>query len=46
MITPIEIKKKAVNKYKAYLQSIVEGESFTPIIIVGDKKPNEDTIKL
>lgn len=45
MITPIEIKKKAVNKYKAYLQSIVEGESFNPIVIVGDKKPNEDTIK-
>lgn len=45
MITPIEIKKKAVNKYKAYLQSIVEGESFNPIVIVGDKKPNEDTVK-
>lgn len=45
MIAPIEIKKKAENKYKAYLQSIVEGESFTPIIIVGDKKPNEDTVK-
>ncbi len=45
MITPIEIKKKAANKYKAYLQSIVEGESFNPIVIVGDKKPNEDTIK-
>jgi len=45
MITPIEIKKKAANKYKAYLQSIVEGESFNPIIIVGDKRPNEDTVK-
>ena len=45
MITPIEIKKKAANKYKAYLQSIVEGESFTPFVIVGDKKPNEDTVK-
>ena len=45
MITPIEIKKKAANKYKAYLQSIVEGESFNPIVIVGDKKPNEDTVK-
>lgn len=42
MITPIEIKKKAANKYKAYLQSIVEGETFNPIVIVGDKKPNED----
>ena len=45
MITPIEIKKKAANKYKSYLQSIVEGESFNPIVIVGDKKPNEDTVK-
>ena len=45
MITPIEIKKKAANKYKAYLQSIVEGESFNPIVIIGDKKPNEDTVK-
>ena len=45
MITPIEIKKKAANKYKAYLQSIVEGESFNPIVIAGDKKPNEDTVK-
>jgi hypothetical protein len=45
MITPVEIKKKAENKYKAYLQSILEGESFIPIIIVGDKKPNEDTVK-
>ena len=45
MITPIDIKKKAANKYKAYLQSIVEGESFNPIVIVGDKKPNEDTVK-
>ncbi len=45
MITPTEIKKKALNKYKAYLQSIVEGESFNPIVIVGDKKPNEDTVK-
>ena len=45
MITPIEIKKKAANKYKAYLQSIVKGESFNPIVIVGDKKPNEDTVK-
>ncbi len=45
MITPIEIKKKAANKYKAYLQSIIEGESFNPIVIVGDKKPNENTVK-
>ena len=45
MITPIEIKKKAENKYKAYLQSIVEGKSFNPIVIVGDKKPNEDIVR-
>lgn len=45
MITPIEIKKKAANKYKSYLQSIVEGESFSPIVIIGDKRPNEDTVK-
>ena len=45
MITPIEIKKKAANKYKIYLQKIVEGESFDPIVIVCDKKPNENTVK-
>lgn len=45
MITPTEIKKKAINKYKAYLQSIVEGETFNPIVIAGDKKPNEDAVK-
>jgi len=45
MITPIEIKKKATNKYKAYLQSIVEGESFNPFVIIGDKRPNENTAK-
>ena len=45
MITPIEIKKKAANKYKVYLQSIVESESFNPIVINGDKKPNENTVK-
>ena len=43
MITPAEIKKKAENKYVAYLQSIVSGEEFSPIVIVGNKKPNEDT---
>jgi len=45
MITPTEIKKKAANKYKTYLQSIIEGEAFNPIVIVGDKKPDEDTGK-
>ena len=45
MITPNEIKKKAANKYKAYLQYIVEGAAFAPIVIACDKKPNEDTVK-
>lgn len=45
MITPIEIKKKAENKYTAYLQSIVEGHTFQPITIDGDKRPNNDTFK-
>ena len=45
MITPVEIKKRAANKYKTYLQSIVEGTSFDPIVIVGDKRPNENTVK-
>ena len=45
MITPSDIKQKAENKFVAYLQSIVEGESFNPIVITGDKKPNEDTVK-
>lgn len=45
MITPIEIKKKAENKYCACLQSIVEGESFRPMVIAGNKKPNEDIVK-
>ena len=45
MITPTEIKKKAENKYVAYLQSIVEGISFQPIVIAGDKRPNSDTVK-
>ena len=45
MITPIEIKKKAESKYCAYLQSIVEDESFHPIVITGNKKPDESTVK-
>ena len=44
MITPAEIKKKAENKYVAYLQSIVSGESFFPIVIYGNKKPNDNTV--
>lgn len=45
MIAPTEIKKKAESKYCTYLQSIVEGESFRPIIIAGNKKPDENTVK-
>lgn len=45
MITPTEIKKKAENKYAAYLQSIAEGIPFQPLVIAGDKRPNNDTIK-
>lgn len=45
MIKPSEIKQKAENKYCAYLQSIVEGVTFQPIVIVGNKKPDDDTVK-
>lgn len=44
MITPTEIRKKAENKYIAYLQSIISGESFFPIVIAGNKKPNDNTV--
>ena len=43
MITPTEIRKKAENKYQTYLRSVVERLAFEPIIIVGNKKPNDDT---
>ena len=45
MITPTEIKQKAENKYYFYLQSVVNGESFFPIVIPGKKKPDEDTVR-
>lgn len=45
MITPTEIKKKAENRYSAYLQSIVEGTSFFPFIIAGNKRPDNDTVR-
>lgn len=45
MITPTEIKQKAKNRYNAYLQSIVEGTSFFPFIIAGNKKPDDDTVR-
>ena len=43
MITPTEIRKKAENKFSAYLRSIVEAMPFEPIVIVGNKKPGDDT---
>lgn len=43
MITPAEVRKKAENKYLAYLRSVVEGQAFEPIVIVGNKKPDDDT---
>ena len=45
MISPFEIKKKAENKYLAYLRSIIEDESFFPLDIVGNKKPSDDIIQ-
>lgn len=45
MITPTEIKKKAENRYSAYLQSIVEGTSFFPFVIAGNKRPDNDTVR-
>ena len=45
MITPTEMRKKAENKYLAYLRSVVEGLSFEPIVIVGNKKPDDDTAR-
>ena len=44
MITPAEIKKKAENKYYAFLQSIVSGEEFSPIVIAGNKKPSNNYV--
>lgn len=45
MITPTEIKKKAENHYSAYLQSIVEGTSFFPFVIAGNKRPDDETVR-
>ncbi len=45
MITPTEIKKKAENRYSAYLQSIVEGTPFFPLVIAGNKRPDDDTVR-
>ena len=46
MITPNEIKQKAEHKYIAYLQSLVEGIPFNQIIIAGNKRPDDNTVKL
>ena len=43
MITPTEIRKKAENKYLTFLRSVLERQAFNPIVIVGNKKPNDDT---
>lgn len=45
MITPTEIRKKAKNKFFAYLRSVVDGLDFEPIVIIGNKKPDNDTVQ-
>lgn len=45
MITPTEIRKKAENKYLTFLRSVTERQAFEPIVIVGNKKPNDDTLQ-
>ena len=45
MITPTEIRKKAENKYLTFLRSVIERQAFEPIVIVGNKKPNDDTVQ-
>lgn len=45
MITPTEIRKKAGNKYLAFLRALVEGRGFDSIVIAGNKKPNDDTVQ-
>lgn len=45
MITPTEIRKKAKNKFFAYLRSVVDGLDFEPIVIMGNKKPDNDTVQ-
>ena len=45
MITSAEIKNKAERKYYAYLQSIVDGIPFHPIVIAGNKKPSENIVR-
>ena len=45
MISPTEIRKKAENKYLNFLRSVIERQAFEPIVIVGNKKPNDDTVQ-
>lgn len=45
MITPTEIRKKAENKYLTFLRSVIERQAFEPIVIVGNKKPSDDTAR-
>lgn len=45
MITPAEIKQKAERNYIAYLQSTIAGNSFFPLVIVGNKKPDENAVR-
>lgn len=45
MITPNEILKKAENKYLAFLRAVVEERVFEPIVIMGNKKPDDDTVQ-
>ncbi len=40
MITPKEIKQKAINKYPAFLEAYLEGADFFPLIIPSDKRPS------
>lgn len=42
MITPKEIKRKAINKYPAFLEAYLEGAAFFPLIIPSDKKPSSE----
>lgn len=45
MINPAEIRLKAENKFKAYLQSIIRVESIFPLKIVGNKKPSKSLLE-
>jgi hypothetical protein len=46
MITPDEIRKKALGFYPSYLTSKINGEGFFPKIIRSDKKPSEKEIMI